>query len=96
MDFNSEACSLKIVVLESLNGKASIVNPVSKLYSLAYKVQQTFFVSATKTMNWVRSMIHACCLRVITVMETCFILLVKMRNLGRNGSSQGIKLEEAS
>ena len=29
-------------------------------------------------------------------METCFILLVKMRNLSRNGNSQGIKLEEAS
>ena len=28
-------------------------------------------------------------------METCFILVVKMRNLSRNGSSQGIKLEEA-
>ena len=41
-------------------------------------------------------MIHACCLRVITVLETCFILLVKMRNLSRNGNSQGIKLEEAS
>ena len=29
-------------------------------------------------------------------MEMRFILLVKMRNLSRNGSSQGIKLEEAS
>ena len=28
----------------SLKGKASIVNPVNKLYSLAYEVQQTFFV----------------------------------------------------
>ena len=27
----------------------SIVNPVNKLYSLAYKVQQTFFVPAIKT-----------------------------------------------
>ena len=32
----------------SLKGKASIVNPVNKLYSLAYKVQQTFFVPAEK------------------------------------------------
>ena len=32
----------------SLKDKASIVNPVSKLYSLAYKVQQTFFVPAKK------------------------------------------------
>ena len=32
----------------SLEGKASIVNPVNKLYSLAYKVQQTFFVPAKK------------------------------------------------
>ena len=32
----------------SLTGKASIsiVNPVNKLYSLAYKVQQIFFVPA--------------------------------------------------
>ena len=29
-------------------------------------------------------------------METYFILLEKMRNLCRNGSGQGIKLEEAS
>ena len=28
---------------------SSIVNPVNKLYSLAYKVQQTFFVPAIKT-----------------------------------------------
>ena len=41
-------------------------------------------------------MIYACCLRVIIVMETYFILLVKMRNLSRNGSGQGIKLEEGS
>ena len=32
----------------SLEGKASIVNPVNKLYSLAYKVQRTFFVPAKK------------------------------------------------
>ena len=41
-------------------------------------------------------MIHACCLRVNIVMERYFILLVKMRNLRRNGSGQGIKLEETS
>ena len=29
-------------------------------------------------------------------METYFILLVKLRNLSRNGSGQGIKLVEAS
>ena len=29
----------------------SIVNPVNKLYSLAYKVQQTFFVPAKKKKN---------------------------------------------
>ena len=32
----------------SLKGKASIVNPVNKVYSLAYKAQQTFFVPAKK------------------------------------------------
>ena len=41
-------------------------------------------------------MIHACCLRVNIVMETYFILLVKICNLSRNGSGQGLKLEEAS
>ena len=41
-------------------------------------------------------MIHACCLTVIIVMETYFILLVMTRNLSRNGSGQGIKLEETS
>ena len=29
----------------------SIVNPVNKLYSLAYKVQKTFFAPAKKNMN---------------------------------------------
>ena len=32
----------------SLKGKASIVNPVNKLVSLGYKVQQTFFVPGKK------------------------------------------------
>ena len=32
----------------SLEGKASIVNPVNKLYSLACKVEETFFVPARK------------------------------------------------
>ena len=41
-------------------------------------------------------MIHAWCLRVIIVMETYFILLLKMRNLSPNRSGQGIKLEEVS
>ena len=32
----------------SLEGKASIVIPVNKLFSLGYKVQQTFFVPGKK------------------------------------------------
>ena len=32
----------------SLEGKASIVNPVKKLFSLGYKVQQTFFRTRKK------------------------------------------------
>ena len=32
----------------SLKGQASIANPENKLYSLAYKVQQTFFVPLKK------------------------------------------------
>ena len=76
----------------SLKGKASIVNPVIKLYSLTYKDQQTFFVPAKKHEL---GKAHDTCLLLI-VMETYFILLVKMRNLSRNGSGQGIKLEEGS
>ena len=34
--------------IRSLKGKASIVNPLKKLYFLAYKAQQTFFVPAKK------------------------------------------------
>ena len=33
----------------SLKGKASVVNPVNKLFSLGYKVQQIFFVPGKKT-----------------------------------------------
>ena len=32
----------------SLKGKASVVIPVNKLFSLGYKVQQTFFVLGKK------------------------------------------------
>ena len=32
----------------SLKGKANIVNPINKIYSIPYKVQQTFFVSEKK------------------------------------------------
>ena len=54
----------------SLKGKVSIINPVSKLYSLAYKVQQTFFVPAKKeNVNWVNNMKHARGLRIIIVIE---------------------------
>ena len=35
----------------SLKGKASSVNPVNKLYSLAYKVQQNFFVPVKKNLK---------------------------------------------
>ena len=80
----------------SLKVKASIVNPVNKLYSLPYKVQQTFFVPKKKNELGEEHTIHACCLRVVIVMKTYFILLLKMRNLSGNGSGQGIKLEEGS
>ena len=48
MDFNSGVCSLYSINcgFRSLKGKASIGNPVNKLYSLAYKAQQAFFVPA--------------------------------------------------
>ena len=66
----------------SLKGKASIVNPVNKLFSLGYKVEQTFFVPG-KNMNWVNNVKEACCLRVIIVIET---YLVKMCYFSRNSS----------
>ena len=47
MDFNSEVVAINCC-FRSLKGKASIVNPLNNLYALAYKVQQTFFVPATK------------------------------------------------
>ena len=37
-------------------------------------------------------MIHACPSGVIIVMETYFILLVKMRNLSRKDSGQGFNI----
>ena len=48
MDFNSGVCGLCSINcgFRSLKGKASIGNPVNKLYSLAYKAQQTFFAPA--------------------------------------------------
>ena len=72
----------------SLKGKASFVNPVNKLNSLAYKVQQTFFVPA-KPAKKVRNM-------MLLKMETYLISLEKIHNLSRNGSGQGLKPEEAS
>ena len=52
---------------------SSIVNPVNKLYSLAYEVQQTFFVPAKKK-TWIsENMIHPSCLLSIIVIETYFI-----------------------
>ena len=50
MDFNSGVCGLCSINcgFRNFKGKASTGNPVNKLYSLAYKVQQTFFVPAKK------------------------------------------------
>ena len=53
---------------------SSIVNPVNKLYSLAYKVQQTFFVPAIKT--WISEQHDTSFLLnkyYIIVIETYFI-----------------------
>ena len=38
-------------ILFFLKAAPSTVNPVNKLYSLAYNVQQTLFILAKKTMN---------------------------------------------
>ena len=50
MDFNSGVCGLCSINcgFRNFKGKASTGDPVNKLYSLAYKVQQTFFVPAKK------------------------------------------------
>ena len=60
--------------LRSLKGKASIVNPVNKLYSLT-KFNRPFSYQQKKKKKHElgEQMKHACCLRVITVIETYFI-----------------------
>ena len=68
---------------------SSIVNPVNKLYSLAYKVQQTFFVPAIKT--WISEQHDTSFLLTKYYSYWNVFYLVKMRNLSRNGSGQGIK-----
>ena len=59
MDLYSGVCGLYCINcgFRSLKGKASIGNPVYKLYSLAYKVQQTFLVPAKHEL--VNNMKHA-------------------------------------
>ena len=57
----------------------SIVNPVNKLYSLAYKVQQTFFVPAIKT--WISEQHDTSLLLTKYYSYWNVFYLVKMRNL---------------
>ena len=57
----------------------SIVNPVNKLYSLAYKVQQTFFVPAIKT--WMSEQHDTSFLLTKYYSNWNVFCLVKMRNL---------------
>ena len=57
----------------------SIVNPVNKLYSLAYKVQQTFFVPAIKT--WISEQHDTSFLLTKYYSYWNVFYLVKMRNL---------------
>ena len=63
---------------------SSIVNPVNKLYSLAYKVQQTFYVPAKQTNKSEQhdtSFLHT---KHYSYWNVCY--LVKMSNLSRNSS----------
>ena len=57
----------------------SIVNPVNKLYSLAYKVQQTFFVPGKKT--WISEQHDTSFLLTKYYSYWNVFYLVKMRNL---------------
>ena len=56
-----------------------VVNPVNKLYSLAYKVQQTFFVPAIKT--WISEQDDTSLLLTKYYSYWNVFYLAKMRNL---------------
>ena len=58
----------------------SIVNPVNKLYFLAYKVQQTFFVPMKKK-TWISEQHDTSCLLSKYYSYWNIFHLVKMRNL---------------
>ena len=58
---------------------SSIVNPVNKLYSLAYKVQQTFFITAIKT--WISEQHDTSFLLTKYYNHWDVFYLVKIRNL---------------
>ena len=58
---------------------SSIVNPVNKLYSLSYKVQQTFFVPAIKT--WISEQHDTSLLLTKYYSYWNVFYSVKMRNL---------------
>ena len=66
----------RLIFLEFVS---SIVNPVNKLYSLAYKVQQTFFVPAIKT--WISEQHDTSFLLTKYYSYWNVFYLVKMRNL---------------
>ena len=69
----------------SLKGKASIVNLVNKLFSLGYKVQQTFFVPEKKDNELGEQ--RETSLQLKSHHSYCKVFyLVKMRNLSRNSS----------
>ena len=59
---------------------SSIVNPVNKLYSLAYEVQQTFFVPAKKK-TWISEQHDTSFLLTKYYSYWNVFYLVKMRNL---------------
>ena len=65
---------------------SSIVNPVNKLYSLAYKVQQTFFVLAKQKKGIISEQHDTSFLHTKYYSFWNVFYLVKMRNLSRNSS----------
>ena len=70
----------------SLKGKASIVNPVNKLYSPVYKVQQTFFVPAKKKKHELGEQHETRLLLKSHYSYRYVFYSVKMCNLSRNSN----------
>ena len=86
MDFNSGGMRPTNCGFRSLKGKASIVNPANKPYSLTYKVQQTFFVPAKKKKHELGEQHETRLLPKSHHSYRNVFYAVKMHNLSRNSN----------